>query len=205
MYQMIISLYLYDYDLYLQGGQGSQFNPKMSPRASRGSSIGPVKNQRARTDHSPYASPPSASMLTSSIAGGNSSGSNIYSQMMYPNATYLSLPDASWRRANSDSALHSPSLVIPSVVPDSGSSEESSRDSYGYTGLAHSPKQNDPSVIPTTVGDGPSHLEIPASVSSGSLPDLTNFQFAPPIQQSIDPEEPQLNTSPYSTVSNFAF
>lgn len=176
-----------------------------SPRASRGSSIGPVKNQRSRTDHSPYASPPSASMLTGSMSGGNSSGSNLYSSMMYQqNSPYLSPPssDAPWRRANSDSALHS--LIIPSVVPDS--SEESSnnsndpRDSYGYAALGNSPKHNDPSVIPNTVGDGPSLLEIPTSVSTGSLPDLTTFQFTPPLQQPIDPEDSQLTNSPYSTV-----
>ncbi|XP_021952935.1 CREB-regulated transcription coactivator 1 isoform X2 [Folsomia candida] len=190
-----------------KGQQGGHFNPKMgSPRASRGNSIGPVKNHpRSRTDHSPYASPPSATMLTGSMTGGNSSGSNLYSSMMYQNSpSYLIPPsDGPWRRANSDSALHS--LIIPSVVPDS--SEESSnnsndpRDNYGYGGLlGHSPKHNDSSsVIPNTVGDGPSLLEISSSVPSGSLPDLTSFQFTPPLQQPIDPEDSQLTNSPYST------
>lgn len=182
----------------------------MSPRASRGSSIGPMKGQhRSRTDHSPYASPPSLSMLSSSMATGNSSGSNLCSSMMYQNISYLQPPSdpSSWRRANSDSALHS--LVIPSVVPDS--SEESSnnsndpRDNYPYGGLSHSPKHNDSqSVIPTTVGDGSTLLtvgEIPSSISTGSLPDLTNFQFStPPLQQPIDPEEIQFTHSPNSTV-----
>jgi hypothetical protein len=138
---------------------------------------------------------------------GNFSGSNLHSAMMHP-SYLLSPPSDVPRRANSDSALHSQSghsLIIPSVVPDS--SEESSnnsndpRDNYGYAGMGHYHKHNDPSLIPNTVGDGHSLLEIPTSVSTGSLPDLTNFQFTPPLQQPIDPEDSQLTNSPYSTVS----
>lgn len=70
--------------------------------------------------------------------------------------------------------------------------------------MGHSPKHNDSSsVIPNTVGDGPSLLEISSSVPSGSLPDLTSFQFTPPLQQPIDPEDSQLTNSPYSTVCGF--
>lgn len=190
-----------------QGPPVGHYSQKMgSPRASRGSSIGPVKTNRSRTDHSPYASPPNQSMLSSSMNAGNSSGSNLYSQSMYQNSPYLGLPnDGPWRRANSDSALHS--LIIPSVVPDSSEESNNSnnsndpRDYFGGMG-GHSPKHNNdlPSVIPNTVGDGPNLLEIPNSVSTGSLPDLTNFQFSTPLQQSNDHEESQLTNSPYSTV-----
>jgi hypothetical protein len=178
-----------------------------SPRASR-NSVGPMKVQRNRPDHAPYASPPSLSMLSGSMQGGGNSASNLHSPGGGGGGytlNYLSPPmdNNSWRRANSDSALHS--LMIPSVVPDS--SEESSnnsndpRDAYGTLGQSpkHHPNEMSP-VIPSTVGDGPNLLEIPSSVSTGSLPDLTNFQFTPPLQPPIDTEDSQLNNSPYSTV-----
>jgi len=186
----------------------SQNQRSSSPRASSRNSIGPVKVVRhaVRHDHGPYQSPPSISMMSGAMQHGNS-GSNLHSPGggggYTPN--YLPLPmDAQWRRANSDSAINS--LMIPSVVPDS--SEESSnnsndpRDMYGTLGQSPKHHPNDSSsVIPSTVGDGPSLLEIPSSVSTGSLPDLTTFQFTPPLQPPIDTED---SHSPYSTVSKFA-
>ena len=120
-------------------------------------------------------------------------------------SNYLAIPapDPNWRRANSDSALNSiNSLMIPSVVPDS--SEESSNNSndprdFGLVGC------RTPQDSPNAMGggmDGQSLLEIPQQVSTGSLPDLTNFQFQQPLQQPLDQgDEAQLNHTSYSTVS----
>ena len=153
-----------------------------------------------RTDTSPYASPP-----TMNASQSSHSGSNLGSQG-FNNYLAIPAPDPNWRRANSDSALNSiNSLLIPSVVPDS--SEESSNNSndpreFGLLG-GKSPQESPNNAMGGGM-DGHSLLEIPQQVSTGSLPDLTNFQFQQPLQQALDQgDESQLNHSPYSAVSFF--
>lgn len=202
--------------LQTQSTRNSQY-VQLSTSPGRGSQtkLGPMRH-KARADTAPYASPPSLTQLNMVGAGGTSP--TLCPTGSY-GSPYLSPPsDGNWRRANSDSAINSlNSLMIPTVLPDS--SEESSnnsndpREGYVLTGsstniqgihqhqLNNKPQDGSPGVIPTTVGDGPNLLEvIPSSVSSGSLPDLTNFQFQTPIQQPVEIEDPHNNTSPYSTV-----
>ena len=185
----------------------------MSPRSPR-NSIGPVRSKHRNADHAPYASPPSATMLSSSMSSATSGGFSSYGLpgLGYGNGpAYLSPPENTCRRAISESALHS--LLIPSTVPDS--SEESSNNSndprdYNVAGLNRSP-HHDPfssnnMMRSHTGGDGAALLELPpASMSmssTGSLPDLTTFHFPPPLQQPLDiDDQNQQNHSPYSTVS----
>jgi len=182
----------------------------MSPRSPR-NSIGPVRSKH-RNDHSPYASPPSATMqLSSSMTSATSGGFSSYGLGYGNGPSYLSPPENQCRRAISESALHS--LLIPSTVPDS--SEESSNNSndprdYNVSGLNRSPLHdsfsNNGGMRSHTGGDGSARLELPqASMSmssTGSLPDLTTFHFPPPLQQPLDIDEhSRHNHSPYSNVS----
>jgi len=129
-----------------------------------------------------------------SNTGNNYTGLDFTSPFLSPPTEYPC------RRANSDSAIHS--LVIPVTVPDS--SEESSNNSNGsHTYGSHNAGifvNESPNGVPNTVGEGQPFLEIPLSVSTGSLPDLTNMQFNAPLHQPLDQDETQLINSPYSTV-----
>uniref|UniRef100_A0A3B4ARE0 Uncharacterized protein n=1 Tax=Periophthalmus magnuspinnatus TaxID=409849 RepID=A0A3B4ARE0_9GOBI len=130
-------------------------------------------------------------------------------------SVYLSPPpDTSWRRTNSDSALHQsamnpkpqevyaggsqelqPKRVLLLTVPGTENSE-SNADKDGQkqmwdekkvkrlkpfisrSGIFPSPDQElNPSVLPAAHNTG------------GSLPDLTNIQFPPPLSTPLDPED----------------
>uniref|UniRef100_A0A8C7ZPK1 CREB regulated transcription coactivator 1b n=1 Tax=Oryzias sinensis TaxID=183150 RepID=A0A8C7ZPK1_9TELE len=123
-------------------------------------------------------------------------------------SVYLSPPpDTSWRRTNSDSALHQsamnpkpqesfsggsqelqPKRVLLLTVPGTDNSEsDADRDAQEQLWddtkvfIGHifpSPDQElNPSVLPA------------AHNSGGSLPDLTNIQFPPPLSTPLDPED----------------
>lgn len=202
--------------LYRQGLHSSRgcsgHPPSSSPRSQKGS-IGPVRIKPSHNNRetSPYASPPSASMLSNSMstttAGGF--GSSGYSgRSSYAPSSYLSPPiDSSCRRFNSDSALNLNTLLIPSTVPDSSEDSSNNSNDYSATGLncnrgpAHAPIAI--ANLSRTRDPHGSLLEIPpvpvSMSSTGSLPDLTNFQYPPPLQLPMDPDDQQ-NHSPYSTV-----
>uniref|UniRef100_A0A3Q0R9L7 CREB regulated transcription coactivator 1 n=1 Tax=Amphilophus citrinellus TaxID=61819 RepID=A0A3Q0R9L7_AMPCI len=112
-------------------------------------------------------------------------------------SVYLSPPpDTSWRRTNSDSALHQsamnpkpqevfaggsqelqPKRVLLLTVPGTENSE-SSADKDAQKHIFPSPDQElNPSVLPAAHNTG------------GSLPDLTNIQFPPPLSTPLDPED----------------
>uniref|UniRef100_A0A8C7LTE9 Uncharacterized protein n=1 Tax=Oncorhynchus mykiss TaxID=8022 RepID=A0A8C7LTE9_ONCMY len=120
-------------------------------------------------------------------------------------SVYLSPPpDTSWRRTNSDSALHQntmnpvpqdafaggsqelqPKRVLLLTVPGT---EESESDADKDTHIFPSPDQEvNTSLIPATLNTG------------GSLPDLTNIQFPPPLPTPLDPDDtvafPSLSSS----------
>uniref|UniRef100_A0A3P8R426 CREB regulated transcription coactivator 1 n=1 Tax=Astatotilapia calliptera TaxID=8154 RepID=A0A3P8R426_ASTCA len=120
---------------------------------------------------------------------------------------YLSPPpDTSWRRTNSDSALHQsamnpkpqevfaggsqelqPKRVLLLTVPGTENSETSA-DNDVQKHIFPSPDQElNPSVLPAAHNTG------------GSLPDLTNIQFPPPLSTPLDPEDtvafPSLSTA----------
>uniref|UniRef100_A0A3Q1ATG4 CREB regulated transcription coactivator 1 n=1 Tax=Amphiprion ocellaris TaxID=80972 RepID=A0A3Q1ATG4_AMPOC len=112
---------------------------------------------------------------------------------------YLSPPpDTSWRRTNSDSALHQSAMnPKPQEVFAGGSQELQPKRGKGISkSCAHilsqkkqmsvcfvfsifpSPDQElNPSVLPAAHNTG------------GSLPDLTNIQFPPPLSTPLDPED----------------
>uniref|UniRef100_A0A669DBG0 CREB regulated transcription coactivator 1 n=2 Tax=Oreochromis TaxID=8139 RepID=A0A669DBG0_ORENI len=120
------------------------------------------------------------------------------------NSVYLSPPpDTSWRRTNSDSALHQsamnpkpqevfaggsqelqPKRVLLLTVPGTENSETSAdKDMQKQLkcplfSIFPSPDQElNPSVLPAAHNTG------------GSLPDLTNIQFPPPLSTPLDPED----------------
>uniref|UniRef100_H2T5X8 CREB regulated transcription coactivator 1 n=1 Tax=Takifugu rubripes TaxID=31033 RepID=H2T5X8_TAKRU len=148
----------------------------------------------------------------------------IFSSSHCPySSVYLSPPpDTSWRRTNSDSALHQsamnpkpqevfaggsqelqPKRALLLTVPgteksesnaDKDSQEQSWDDKKSFTSLFlffsifPSPDQElNPSVLPAAHNTG------------GSLPDLTNIQFPPPLSTPLDPEDtvtfPSLSSS----------
>uniref|UniRef100_A0A3Q3L7F2 CREB regulated transcription coactivator 1b n=1 Tax=Mastacembelus armatus TaxID=205130 RepID=A0A3Q3L7F2_9TELE len=122
-------------------------------------------------------------------------------------SVYLSPPpDTNWRRTNSDSALHQsamnpkpqevfaggsqelqPKRVLLLTVPGTENSE-SNADKDSQKHIFPSPDQElNPSVLPAAHNTG------------GSLPDLTNIQFPPPLSTPLDPEDsvafPSLSSS----------
>uniref|UniRef100_A0A8C9X1Q6 CREB regulated transcription coactivator 1 n=1 Tax=Sander lucioperca TaxID=283035 RepID=A0A8C9X1Q6_SANLU len=131
-------------------------------------------------------------------------------------SVYLSPPpDTSWRRTNSDSALHQstmnpkpqevfaggsqelqPKRVLLLTVPGTENSESNADkdaqeqlwDELVSFSIFPSPDQElNPSVLPAAHNTG------------GSLPDLTNIQFPPPLSTPLDPEDtvafPSLSSS----------
>uniref|UniRef100_A0A8C2XIG3 CREB regulated transcription coactivator 1 n=1 Tax=Cyclopterus lumpus TaxID=8103 RepID=A0A8C2XIG3_CYCLU len=132
-------------------------------------------------------------------------------------SVYLSPPpDTSWRRTNSDSALHQsamnpkpqevfaggsqelqPKRVLLLTVPGTETSESNADedlqeqlwDDKKVLTIFPSPDQElNPSMLP------PAH-----NTTGGSLPDLTNIQFPPPLSTPLDPEDtvafPSLSSS----------
>uniref|UniRef100_A0A1A8NZT9 CREB regulated transcription coactivator 1 n=3 Tax=Nothobranchius TaxID=28779 RepID=A0A1A8NZT9_9TELE len=133
-------------------------------------------------------------------------------------SVYLSPPpDTSWRRTNSDSALHQsamnpkpqevfsggsqelqPKRVLLLTVPGTENSE-SDADSDAQKQMWND-KKDDPSTTNTCDVPGINIFPSPdqelnpsvvpaAHNSGGSLPDLTNIQFPPPLSTPLDPED----------------
>uniref|UniRef100_A0A8D3BI91 CREB-regulated transcription coactivator 1 n=1 Tax=Scophthalmus maximus TaxID=52904 RepID=A0A8D3BI91_SCOMX len=121
---------------------------------------------------------------------------------------YLSPPpDTSWRRTNSDSALHQsamnpkpqevfaggsqelqPKRVLLLTVPGMEDSEsDADKDAQDQIIFPSPDQELNPSVLPAAHNTG------------GSLPDLTNMQFPPPLSTPLDPEDtvafPSLSSS----------
>ncbi|XP_035276305.1 CREB-regulated transcription coactivator 1-like isoform X1 [Anguilla anguilla] len=143
-------------------------------------------------------------------------------------AVYLSPPpDTSWRRTNSDSALHQstlnpppqdgfmggsqelqPKRVLLLTVPgtedaDSEGDKDGQKQSWNEKNVLSRPK---PCKVPgINIFPSPDQemtaTLIPATHNTGgSLPDLTNIQFPPPLPTPLDPEDtaacPTLNAMP---------
>uniref|UniRef100_A0A8C7IY05 CREB regulated transcription coactivator 1 n=1 Tax=Oncorhynchus kisutch TaxID=8019 RepID=A0A8C7IY05_ONCKI len=131
-------------------------------------------------------------------------------------SVYLSPPpDTSWRRTNSDSALHQsamnpvpqdsftggsqelqPKQVLLLTVPGTEESEShADKDTQSCVSLFFLPS----SIFPSPDQEVNTSL-IPATLNTGgSLPDLTNIQFPPPLPTPLDLGEtlvfPSLSTS----------
>ncbi|XP_073332804.1 CREB-regulated transcription coactivator 1b isoform X2 [Pagrus major] len=139
-------------------------------------------------------------------------------------SVYLSPPpDTSWRRTNSDSALHQSAMnpkpqevfaggsqeLQPKRVPGTENSE-SNADNKDAQDQLWDDKKDDSSKANTCDVPGINIFPSPdqelnpsvlpaAHNTGGSLPDLTNIQFPPPLSTPLDPEDtvafPSLSSS----------
>ncbi|XP_016091320.1 CREB-regulated transcription coactivator 1-like [Sinocyclocheilus grahami] len=142
-------------------------------------------------------------------------------------SVYLSPPpDTSWRRTNSDSALHQSAvnpapqetfvggsqelqskgvktllLLTPPDTEDTESEMEKDEPKASlHTELCDVPGIN---IFPSPDQEMNSSLMPAAHSTGGSLPDLTNIQFPPPLPTPLDPDDPiTFPTSSSSSTSN---
>uniref|UniRef100_A0A3B4AYV2 Uncharacterized protein n=1 Tax=Periophthalmus magnuspinnatus TaxID=409849 RepID=A0A3B4AYV2_9GOBI len=122
-------------------------------------------------------------------------------------SVYLSPPpDTSWRRVNSDSALHQSTLTPAQQGPFNGGSQEI-QPKRGITQQRHSHTGNDRKnilkmylnvssskvpgihIFPSPEQQLSLSLKPAAHSTGGSLPDLTNLQFPPPLPTPLDSED----------------
>ncbi|KAL5235236.1 hypothetical protein ACI65C_002646 [Semiaphis heraclei] len=152
-------------------------------------SVGPMRSEKRSADKSPYSSGP-----------------------------YLSPPppDTSWRRTHSDSALHqsvsqSSSTESLAHLHSPGSQRRTLIDSQQYDKkryLSASPDKRPrsccdvprvPGIHVFTTQQEPGVVQIPIGNNTGSLPDLTNFQFSQPIHVPLDQDDQYNLSSPYNS------
>ncbi|XP_046662600.1 CREB-regulated transcription coactivator 1 isoform X5 [Homalodisca vitripennis] len=132
----------------------------------------------------------------------------------YSSGPYLSPPptDTSWRRTNSDSALHTSAQTNDSL--HSPGSQRRTMESHGQLVDGYEPSRRHLSVspdgrprsccdVPRVPGinifpsaQEPGTIQIPIGNNTGSLPDLTSFHFPSPLPTPLDQEDH--NSSPYS-------
>ncbi|KAG7327835.1 hypothetical protein KOW79_009441 [Hemibagrus wyckioides] len=137
-------------------------------------------------------------------------------------SVYLSPPpDTSWRRTNSDSALHQsamnpaqqdtfvggsqelqPKRVVLLTPPDTEEAEtEMEKDDQK---AALHPKSHDVpgiNIFPSPDQEVNATLMPAAHSTGGSLPDLTNIQFPPPLPTPLDPDDPVTFPAPSTSSS----
>ncbi|XP_045035250.1 CREB-regulated transcription coactivator 1 isoform X7 [Daphnia magna] len=152
--------------------------------------------------------------------GAGSSGNGGLST----NVAYLSPPlDPCWRR-HSDSALHQAAMVSGEGVTGNASTTLSRRGQDGNNYInSMDPNSSSVHLGISATGDGrpksccdvsrvpginicpgpePNGIQIPIGSNTGSLPDLTNLQFASPLSDPIDGDDNSFQTHPlYSTQS----
>ncbi|XP_051531292.1 CREB-regulated transcription coactivator 1-like [Myxocyprinus asiaticus] len=140
-------------------------------------------------------------------------------------SVYLSPPpDTSWRRANSDSALHQ-SAVNPApqdtfvggsqelqskgvktlllLTPPDTEDTETEMEQDDPKASLHTPDIPGINIFPSPDQEMNSSLMPAAHSTGGSLPDLTNIQFPPPLPTPLDPDDPiTFPTSSSSSTSN---
>ncbi|XP_050439623.1 CREB-regulated transcription coactivator 3-like isoform X7 [Adelges cooleyi] len=152
-------------------------------------SVGPMRSEKRSADKSPYSSGP-----------------------------YLSPPppDSNWRRTHSDSALHhsvtqSNSTESLAHLHSPGSQRRALIDNQQYDKkryLSTSPDRRPrsccdvprvPGIHVFTTQQEPGVVQIPIGNNTGSLPDLTNFQFSPPIHAPLDQDDQYNLSSPYNS------
>ncbi|XP_029346046.1 CREB-regulated transcription coactivator 1 isoform X6 [Acyrthosiphon pisum] len=152
-------------------------------------SVGPMRSEKRSADKSPYSSGP-----------------------------YLSPPppDTSWRRTHSDSALHqsvsqSSSTESLAHLHSPGSQRRTLIDNQQYDKkryLSASPDKRPrsccdvprvPGIHVFTTQQEPGVVQIPIGNNTGSLPDLTNFQFSQPIHAPLDQDDQYNLSSPYNS------
>ncbi|XP_045846248.1 CREB-regulated transcription coactivator 1 isoform X8 [Meles meles] len=131
---------------------------------------------------------------------------------------YLSPPaDTSWRRTNSDSALHQSTMTPTQPEPFTGGSQEAHQKRVlllTVPGMEETTSETDKNLSKQAwdtkkTGSRPKSCEVPGinifpsadqenttalipatHNTGGSLPDLTNIHFPSPLPTPLDPEEP---------------
>ncbi|XP_046713014.1 CREB-regulated transcription coactivator 1b isoform X2 [Silurus meridionalis] len=137
-------------------------------------------------------------------------------------SVYLSPPpDTSWRRTNSDSALHQsamnpaqqdtfvggsqelqPKRVVLLTPPDTDEPETEMEKDDQKASLH--PKSHDVpgiNIFPSPDQEVNATLMPATHSAGGSLPDLTNIQFPPPLPTPLDPDDPVTFPSPNTSNS----
>lgn len=124
----------------------------------------------------------------------------------YSSGPFLSPPpDTSWRRTNSDSALHQ------SAMQGMNTERNDSTNSRWMVPAVNGPEQHDnrrprsscevprvPGINIYHTAHEPGTIQIPIGNNTGSLPDLTSVHFPSPIHAPLDQEHDQ-GSSPYSS------
>ncbi|XP_014637200.1 PREDICTED: CREB-regulated transcription coactivator 1 isoform X3 [Ceratotherium simum simum] len=146
---------------------------------------------------------------------------------------YLSPPaDTSWRRTNSDSALHQSTMTPTQPEPFTGGSQDAHQKRVlllTVPGMEETTSETDKTLSKQAwdtkkTGARPKSCEVPGinifpsadqenttalipatHNTGGSLPDLTNIHFPSPLPTPLDPEEPTFPTlSSSSSTGNLA-
>ncbi|XP_036441821.1 CREB-regulated transcription coactivator 1b isoform X2 [Colossoma macropomum] len=137
-------------------------------------------------------------------------------------SVYLSPPpDTSWRRTNSDSALHQsamkpapqdtfvggsqevqPKRVLLLTPPDTEEAETEMEKDDQKTSL-HPKSHEVPgiNIFPSPDQEVNTSLMPATHNTGGSLPDLTNIQFPPPLPTPLDPDDPVSFPTPSTSSS----
>ncbi|XP_017778944.1 PREDICTED: CREB-regulated transcription coactivator 1-like isoform X2 [Nicrophorus vespilloides] len=124
----------------------------------------------------------------------------------YSSGPFLSPPpDTSWRRTNSDSALHQ------SAMQGMNTERNDSTNSRWMVPAVNGPEHHDnrrprsscevprvPGINIYHTAHEPGTIQIPIGNNTGSLPDLTSVHFPSPIHAPLDQEHDQ-GSSPYSS------
>ncbi|XP_050987953.1 LOW QUALITY PROTEIN: CREB-regulated transcription coactivator 1 [Labeo rohita] len=148
-------------------------------------------------------------------------------------SVYLSPPpDTSWRRTNSDSALHQstlnpnpqdafaggsqdlqPKQVLLLTMPGTGE-PESDMDKEGQNQIWDHKKTTSPrpksnkipgiNIFPSPDQEMTASLIPAAHNTGGSLPDLTNIQIPPPLPTPLDPDDSTSSLSASNSTGNLA-
>uniref|UniRef100_A0A8C2Q9W1 CREB regulated transcription coactivator 1a n=1 Tax=Cyprinus carpio TaxID=7962 RepID=A0A8C2Q9W1_CYPCA len=148
-------------------------------------------------------------------------------------SVYLSPPpDTSWRRTNSDSALHQstlnpnpqdafaggsqdlqPKQVLLLTMPGTGE-PESDMDKEGQKQIWDHKKTTSPrpkankipgiNIFPSPDQEMIASLIPAAHNTGGSLPDLTNIQIPPPLPTPLDPDDSSSSVSASNSTGNLA-
>ncbi|KTF88722.1 hypothetical protein cypCar_00035939, partial [Cyprinus carpio] len=147
-------------------------------------------------------------------------------------SVYLSPPpDTSWRRTNSDSALHQstfnpnpqdafaggsqdlqPKQVLLLTMPGTGESEsdmdkEGQKQIWGHKKTTSRPESNKIpgiNIFPSPDQEMTTSLIPAAHNTGGSLPDLTNIQIPPPLPTPLDPDDSSSSLSTSNSTGNLA-
>ncbi|XP_053539230.1 CREB-regulated transcription coactivator 1b isoform X1 [Ictalurus punctatus] len=139
-------------------------------------------------------------------------------------SVYLSPPpDTSWRRTNSDSALHQSAMnpaqqdtfvggsqelqpkrgEVVLLTPPDTEEPETEMEKDDQTTSLH-PKSHDVpgiNIFPSPDQEVNATLMPATHSTGGSLPDLTNIQFPPPLPTPLDPDDPVTFSAPSTSSS----